>query len=185
MTSNMNLDDQKELWQDTDTSADWTRTNLLSYWSHPNLRSLRRQLVFETICWTLFLCLYYAALDGHLRSNGWNIALIVGLLALIAHGIAGYRLAGMPVGDAPLRYALEGQINTLKRFRWISIFLRSTGLLIFFGFMVSNIPLLGEASRLWLVGTILAWTLISVVVNYGIWQRHFHKLEETLAELDE
>lgn len=180
----MNLDDQKERWQNATTDSDWSQANLKRYWSHPNLRALRRQLLFETICWTLFFFLYYSAFDGHLRSNGWNIALALGLLALIAHGIAGWRLAGMPVGDAPLRDALGRQLTTLKRFRWISIFLRTAGLLIFFGFMLSNVPLLGAAPRLWLIGTLLTWALISVAINYGIWRQHFRKLEETLAELE-
>jgi len=99
--------------------------------------------------------------------------------------IAGYRLAGMPVGDAPLRIALERQITTLKRFRWISIFLRTAGLGIFFGFMMSHIPGLWEAPRLWLFGTALIWAIISIAINYGIWRRHFRKLEETLGELEE
>ena len=181
----MNFDDQKELWQNVDADADWSKANLQSYWSHPNLRALRRQLLFETVCWTLFLFFYYTAFDGHLRSNGWNIALAVGLLALIAHGIAGYRLAGMPVGAAPLRIALEGQIDTFKRFRWVSIFLRTSGLLIFLGFMLSHIPGLWEAPRLWFFGTFFIWILVAAAINYGIWQRHFRKLEDTLAELEE
>lgn len=180
---NIDLDDHKKNWQNADDDPSWERTNLQSYWSHPNLRSLRRQLIFETICWALLLSIYYNAFDGHLRSNGWNIALVIGLVALIAHGIAGIRLASMPVGDAPLRIALENQLNTLKRFRWISIFLRTTGLVIFFGFMVSNVPFLSEAPKLWLIGTILIWTLLAVAINYFIWQRHFRKLKETLAEL--
>ncbi len=181
----MNLDEQKEHWQNLGTNSEWGKTNLKRYWSHPNLRALRNQLAFETICWTLFLFLYYTALDGHLRSNGWNIALAFALLALIAHGIAGYRLAGMPIGDAPLRVALERQIATLKRFRWISIFLRTAGLGIFFGFMLSHIPGLWETPRLWLFGTLLIWVLVSVAINYGIWRKHFRKLEETLAELED
>lgn len=181
----MDFDDHKKNWQNAEGELNWGKTNLRSYWSHPNLRSLRRQLIFETMCWALFLALYYNAFDGHLRSNGWNIALVIGLVALIAHGIAGYKLAGMPVGDAPLRTALTNQLNTLKRFRWISIFLRTTGLVIFFGFMVSNLPFLGEAPRLWLLGTILIWTIVAVAINYFIWQRHFSKLQQTLDELGE
>lgn len=184
MITNMNLDDHKERWQNTEPGSEWGKANLKVYWSHPELRSLRRQLIFETVCWTIFLFLFYTALDGHLRSNGWNIALVVGLLALIAHGIAGYRLAGMPVGDAPLKITLQQQLQSLKRFRWISIFLRTAGLMIFFGFMLSNVTALWEAPRLWIFGTILIWTLIAVTINYFIWQRHFRKLEATLAELE-
>ena len=73
----------------------------------------------------------------------------------------------------------------LKRFRWISIFLRTAGLGIFFGFMMSHLPGLWETPRLWLFGTLLIWVIVSVAINYGVWRKHFRKLEETLAELDE
>lgn len=185
MIFNMNLDDEKQLWQNAGDDGDWRQNNLRRYWSHPNLRSLRRQLIFETICWALFLSFYYGALDGHLRDNGWNIALAVGLVALIIHGVVGYQLAGKPIGDAPLRMALQQQLDELKLFRWLSIFLRTTGLVCFFGFMVSNVPFLKEAPRLWLAGTIMIWTIVALAVNYFIWRSHFKKMEATLAELEE
>ena len=182
----MNFDQQKKQWQSDDfvPTSNWEQKNIQRYWSHPNLRALRRQLIFETICWSLFLALYYSAFDGHLRSNGWNLALAAGLLALIGHGLLGYRLAGQPIGDAPLRLALQAQLDRLKSFRWLSIFLRTTGLVLFFGFILANATWLWEAPRLWLGGTLLIWTIASVAINYGLWHRLLGRLRKTLEELD-
>jgi hypothetical protein len=183
----MDFNEQKKQWQAAGTTdaSNWSATNLNQHWDHPRLRSLKRQLVFETVCWLLFLALFYNALDGHLRPVGWNIALAVGLVLLIAHAILGYRLASRPVGAAPLRQALTNQLNSLRRYSWFSMTLRTVTLLIFFGFLVSNVPGLLETPRLWLVGTILIWTGVGLFVNYRIWRKHFRELEATLEELGE
>ena len=183
----MDFNEQKEQWQAagaTDASS-WSATNLNQNWDHPRLRALKRQLVFETTCWLLFLTLFYTGLDGHLRPIGWNIALAIGLVLLIAHGILGYRLAGRAVGAAPLRQALTDQLQALRRYSWLSMTLRTVTLLIFFGFLVSNIPDLLETPRLWLAGTIISWTGIALFINYRIWRKHFRELEATLGELGE
>lgn len=181
----MDFNEQKKQWQTaapTD-AATWSAANLNRNWDHPRLRSLKRQLIFETVCWVIFLALFYNALDGHLRPAGWNLALVIGLVLLIAHAVLGYRLASRPVGAAPLREALNNQLAALRKYSWLSMALRATTLLIFFGFITSNVPGLWETPRLWLVGTILIWTAVAVFVNYRIWRGHFRGLEETLGEL--
>jgi hypothetical protein len=181
----MDFNEQKEQWQAAGTSDDstWSATNLNQNWDHPRLRALKRQLIFETVCWLLFLVFFYTALDGHLRPIGWNIALAVGLVLLIAHAILGYRLASRPVGSAPLRQALTSQLSSLRRYSRFSMTLRTVTLLIFFGFLVSTIPGLLETPRIWLAGTILTWTGVGLYINYRIWRKHFRALEATLGEL--
>jgi hypothetical protein len=183
----MDFNEHKKQFQaagSTDTST-WSANNLNRNWNHPRLRSLKRQLVFETTCWLLFLALFYTGLDGHLRPVGWNIALAIGLVLLIAHGVLGYRLAGRAIGAAPLRQALTNQLQALRRYSWLSMTLRTVTLLIFFGFLVSNTPGLWEAPRLWLAGTILIWTGVALFINYRIWRKHFRELKATLTELGE
>ncbi|WP_020567361.1 hypothetical protein [Neolewinella persica] len=183
----MDFNEQKKQWQAAGTTdaSNWSAANLNQHWDHPRLRSLKRQLVFETVCWLLFLVLFYTGLDGHLKPVGWNVALAAGLVLLIAHGILGYRLAGRAVGAAPLRQALTSQLHALRRYSWFSMTLRTVTLLIFFGFLVSNVTGLLDTPRVWLVGTILIWTGVALLVNYLIWRKHFRELEATLAELGE
>lgn len=183
----MDFNEQKEQWQAAGTTdaLTWSATNLNQKWDHPRLRALKRQLVFETICWLLLLVLFYTALDGHLRPFGWSIALAIGLVLLIVHAILGYRLASRPIGAVPLRQALTEQLQSLRGFSWISMTLRTVTLLIFFGFLVSNVPGLLDTPRIWLVGTILIWTGVGLYINSRIWRKHFRELESTLAELGE
>ncbi len=181
----MNFDEEKQAWKSLESPGDstWATTNLRFTWSHPALHSLRRQLIFECICWTLFLAFYYTALDGNLRSTGLNIALIAALLLLIGHGLLGYRLAATPIGDAPLRVALERQLRRLRSYSIFSMFLRTLTLVIVFAFLLAQVPDLWAAPRLWIVGTIAVWTAVALGIQYLIWRGRLRKLQTNLTEL--
>lgn len=181
----MNLESAKQNWQqmNTDATAQLPPDQVEVRWSHPALLALRRQLVFEGTCWILFLALFYTGLDGDQRPWGWTVALILGLVLLIAHAIAGYRLAGRPVGSAPIRTAIAEQIRLIRAYSWLSMGLRTLTLLLLFGFLLSNVPDLWHTSRRWAIGSIVVWTGVALYIQYRLWRDRIGELQATLDDL--
>ena len=181
----MNFEQEKLAWKflESPTEAAWATRNLQSTWSHPTLRALRRQLLFECGCWMLFLALYYTALDGDLRSTGLNAALVAGLLLLIGHGWLGYRLAARPIGAAPLRTALEQQLRKLRTYSLVSMGLRTAILLIVFAFLLDTVPDLWAAPWLWITGTIAIWIIAALYIQHRIWRSRLRNLRRNLDDL--
>ncbi|WP_116107690.1 hypothetical protein [Lewinella sp. IMCC34191] len=182
----MNLESAKHTWQqiNTDATAQLPPDQLQVRWSHPALDGLRRQLVFEGACWIIFLAVFYTGLDGDQRPIGWTVALALGLLLLIAHAVAGYRLAARPIGAEPVREAISRQIGAIRSYSRVSIILRTLTLLILFGFLLSNVPDLWQWSRFWVAGAILAFTAITLFVQFRFWRSRMRKLKDTLHALD-
>ncbi|MGB3800789.1 MAG: hypothetical protein WA952_13320 [Lewinella sp.] len=180
----MNLESAKESWQkiDTDAAAQLPSEHLEVRWSHPALRALRRQLVFEGVCWILFLALFYNGLDGDQRPWGWTAALVIGLLLLIVHAVIGYRLASRPVGAAPIREAIGKQVWAIRRYSWLSMALRTLTLLTLFGFLLSNVPDLWDGSRQWAIGTMVIWTGVALYIQHRLWRARIQELQATLDE---
>ncbi|PPK85646.1 hypothetical protein CLV84_2549 [Neolewinella xylanilytica] len=181
----MNLESAKQNWQqiDKDIPPLLPADHLEVRWSHPALRALRRQLLFEGGCWSFFLILFYSGLDGDQRPWGWTAALGLSLVLLILHAIVGYRLAGRPVGAMPLYQAMAEQIRTIRRYSWLSIGLRILTLLILFGFLLSYVPALWNTPRLWAIGTIVVWTAVALFIHYRLWRGRINALQTTLDEL--
>lgn len=182
----MNFEDQKQYWQETgqDGGEPWTNEHLRHVWTHPSLRHIRRQLIVETVAWTLFLFLYYSALDGNLRPLGWNIALVVGLVLLILHGLLGYHLSSKPVSNAPLLVALRQRLEELTNFSWLSVLLQTGTLAILMGFLLSNVTALWETPKVWLFGTIIIWLVIAFGVQVWIWRYRLGQLRKSIEELE-
>ncbi len=181
----MNIDNAKQAWQNTDPalSAEWRKNNLAISWTHPALRSMQRQLLFEGLCWMGFLFLIYTGLDGDQRPLGWTLALIGGLLLLIAHALLGYHLASRPVGDLSVTEGLTRQLASVRKFSWVSMALRTATLLILFGFLTSNIPDLWVAERVWAIASIAVWTGVSLYIQYRLWRSKLRRLSANLSEL--
>lgn len=181
----MNLEEAKQHWQISQAteSQEWLAENIGNYWSHPDLKKMRRQLLFEGTCWTFFLFLYYTALDGYLRSGFWNAALVIGFILLIAHSYLGYYLGRQQIGAGALVATLTKQISRLRWFSWLSIFLRITTTLVFFGFM-SSFKISEDANfQLWFLLTVTVWSIVQFIVLYLIWKRRIDRLQKTLNEL--
>lgn len=180
----MNLDEQRANWQNIRSDHNWDALDFSSRWEHPVLRKIRRQSIFEAVCWALFLALYFSALDGDQKPLGWNLALVIGLFLLIAHSWLGYRLAARPIGGQAVTAALRKQANLLRLFGYASTLLRAAVLLIFFGFILSNVPFLWTTPRIWFLGTIGITVIIQIGIHWWVWRSHSRALWKTIQELE-
>ncbi|MTB49475.1 hypothetical protein [Lewinella sp. W8] len=182
----MDFEEQKKYWQEAGPEEEqpWMDQHLRRVWTHPSLRHIRRQLIVETTAWILFLFLYYSALDGDLRPMGWNLALVIGLILLIVHGLMGYHLSSKPVSDAPLLLAMKERLKELTNYSWVSVLLQTGTLAILMGFLLSNVSGLWERPKLWLFGTIVVWLIIAFGVQVWIWRSRLGELRKSIEALE-
>lgn len=181
----MDIDDIKQHWRQLDLppADNGQPLHLAVTWTHPALRGLQRQLIFEGFCWIALLVLSYTGLDGDQRPQSWMVALAGGLLLLIGHALLGYRLATRPVGSQSLTAGLEDQIQALRKFSWLSMGLRSATLLLLFGFLTTGITDWSASHRTWAIVMIAVWTALALIVQYRMWQGRLRRLHVALDEL--
>ena len=182
----MNLDQAKHHWQKmaAELPTDWPSEHVKLGWHHPALRRMRLQLIWEGSCYVAFAVLFYTGLDGDTRPLGWNVALAAGLLLLIGHAVAGYRLATRPIGDGSVRDSLTEQVRAIRTFGWMSIFLRTLTLLILVGFLTAHLQGKWYAERPWTLAGLVSFTGLTVYAQYRLWRGRLRKLEATLRQLD-
>ena len=182
----MNLEEAKHQWQAmaTELPASFPSEDLKLGWHHPALRRMRLQLVWEGSCYVAFAVLFYTGLDGATRPLGWNLALAAGLLTLIGHAAAGYRLSTRPIRDASIRESLTEQLRAIRTYSWVSICLRTLTLLVLVGFLTSHLNDAWYTERPWVIGGLAGFTALTVFAQYRLWRSRLDELEATLRQLD-
>ncbi|WP_111308505.1 hypothetical protein [Confluentibacter sediminis] len=147
--------------------------------NHPVLRSIKKQLIFESIVWTILLVVYYDFFDGQLKSIVWNGLLIVSILLLLIHNILGYILVKNPIFGENIKESLQKYLTKIKKFSTLSILSRVLAVTILLGFLVSNI--VWELHKILLFAGLLLFSIgIQIYFLRRVWNKRIGLIENKL-----
>ncbi|HEY8894790.1 MAG TPA: hypothetical protein VIM79_08235 [Niastella sp.] len=150
---------------------------------HPVLTHIRRQLIIETIAFTIFLFLYYNIFDGDRKPLYANLLIAGSMLLVITHNIIGYVFTKSSIKGNNIKQSLEHHLVSLKKHAAISIICRALMagcLLAFFASVISF-----TASKYWALAAIVAIFFVQLIALWGIWLKRIRKLKGLIDNLAE
>jgi hypothetical protein len=174
------MDTLQSLWQSSEAPQKPTAAiqSMMHEKTHPVLKRIRRQMIFEAIAFTIFLIVYYDFFDGHRRPVFTNILLVAGLLLVIIHNIIGYVLTkSLPMRNT-IKQTLEAHVTKIKNFAFVSVLSRilaAACLLLFFTF---------ATTKYWLLAAIIIILIIQIALLSAIWIKRIKQLNDVLSGLD-
>lgn len=148
---------------------------------HPVLRSIRRQLIIESVFWTIFLAVFYDFFDGHLKSPLWNILLIIAVLLILLHNVLGFQLIRKPAWDENMLRSMEAYLRQIRRYAQLSIISRVVAIIVIIGYFVSSIQL--TAGKYWGLLLLLPIILVQIYVLYRVWAKRIQKVKTVYLQL--
>ncbi|MEO8254185.1 MAG: hypothetical protein ABI554_07315 [Flavobacterium sp.] len=107
--------------------------------NHPAAKSIKKQLLLETIIWAVFLVVYYDIFDGHLKSTLWNILLIVAVIFILVHNTLGFKIINNPINGEAILESLKNYQNKIKNYAIVSIVTRVFAIAILLCYFISTI----------------------------------------------
>lgn len=151
--------------------------------THPVLSSIKRQLIIESVMWSIFLVVYYDFFDGHTKPFLWNILLVLSVVLILVHNILGYRVTANPIQAESINNSLYLYLKRLRLYALISIATRVIAILMIMGFFISTI----EAGRNMFVvlGFVVIIILFQVVMIWKIWKRRINNISEAKKSFEE
>lgn len=150
--------------------------------AHPVLKPIRRQLILESIGFSLFLFVYYDFFDGHDKSLASNTGLVAALVLALIHNLVGYYFARRQPEGETIRESILLKAKRLRRFAVLSVISRvllSAGFLFFF---LSVIQL--DDKKSWLLAGGLVMVLIQLIFLLKIWAGRLRQVREVQAGLN-
>ncbi len=147
--------------------------------THPVLKGIKKQLIFESIIWTLLLIVYYDFFDGQQKSILWNALIVISILLLLAHNILGYVLVKNPIFKESIKESLQKYLAKIKTYSVISITSRVFTVAIFLGFLTSNSKW-GLNKSLLFTGLFLLTITIQIYFLRKVWNKRINLIENTL-----
>ncbi|WP_157986649.1 hypothetical protein [Chitinophaga alhagiae] len=154
---------------------------MLQEGQHPVLKQLRRQVIIESLLFSIFLAVYYNMFDGHRRPFWLNALLVAGVLLVVLHGLAGYFNAKRPVKAAGLQQALAARLRQLKTFAILSVALRVLSMACILLFFTYTITFTVEKEII--LGWVVLATVIQFIILAALWNRRIRRLGEAVEEL--
>ncbi|GAA4437364.1 hypothetical protein GCM10023091_16470 [Ravibacter arvi] len=177
----MENDPLKSAWHNiaTPQKNDAELTSILKESAHPVLKEIRRQLLFETVAFSLFLLVYYDFFDGDRKPLYANLLLVGVLLLVIGHNVAGYLIARRGITGSNIRQALTNRLSGMKTYAFVSVTLRVLSAAGLWFFFISVMDL--DAHRYGLLA--LGMVIVSVQVFFlsRIWAGRIKRMKEAIA----
>lgn len=155
---------------------------MLQEGKHPVLKQLRRQVIFESLLFTVFLVVYYDFFDGNRKPPALNALLVSGVLLVIVHGILGYFAAKQPVKGNSLHEALSARLKQLKTFAILSVTFRvlsTVCMLLFFTYAITF-----TVNKQLIFGGAAVILLIQFAILVWMWVRRIARLGAAAKELN-
>lgn len=150
---------------------------------HPVLKKMKRQLVVESILWTLVLLVFYDFFDGHQKSLFWNLLLVVSIFLLLTHNILGFLILKNPIQGVSLKISLENYFVKIKNYATTSIISRAFAVITFVLYLTSNTN--WNTSKLWLTISFMALLIfIQIFALNKIWKNRLSKIKKQITDLE-
>jgi hypothetical protein len=151
--------------------------------NHPVLRGIRRQLLIETIFFSLLLIVYYDFFDGDRKPLFANMLLAGSLVLLIVNNIIGYLFSRRPLSGNNIKQSLTVYHQQLKRYAIISVMVR--GLMVVCLLLFLTAPIIFHPDKLWFLAVVVLIVIIQLILFAGIWNRRLRKIRATISSLQE
>lgn len=151
---------------------------------HPALKTIRIQLMMESIIWIVFLSCFYNFFDGHLKPAVWNIALVLAVGLILVHNTAGYLITNNPINGKNIAESLTNYYHQLKKYAYLSIVSRALAISILFGYFLSGLESLEQRHyiSMGVAGVVIA---IQVFVLWRIWSKRISTITEKYGQIVE
>lgn len=150
--------------------------------SHPVLKSIKRQLAIESLCWLVFLVVFYDFFDGHLRTPLWNFLLVIGVVLVLLHNFLGYRIITNPIQSKNILDSLERYLSRIKKYAVLSIFSRVLAIILILGYFVSAIEMTNE--KLWSLGLFMLIIPIQVYLLRKVWNGRIIQIKDIYQKIN-
>jgi len=178
----MELEELKSDWQNAGIvyRSEDDLQKMTNIKNHPTLKRIRTKLIIETICYLLFLVLYYDLFDGEKRPVYANVLLVISLLLFIANDVIGYVSIEKRIAGLDLKNSLEKYLSKIRQLSTLSLictFLYSISLLVYFS---SVIHFTREKSFI-LLGILLLLTQL-MYWSHRIWTKRIKNLELQVSD---
>lgn len=178
----MEKDKLSSLWQDiAPVQKSKEELNvLLKKYSYPMLSSIKKQLLIESISFTIFLICYFSMFDGATKPLSINLIIIAAIMLQLFYGYKGYLMQGRFRAIKNFRTELAEFINRLKSYRLQTLFARIFFAFSLFLFFIYNISF--SQSKWWALFFIVDILCVQLVFFFKVWSARIKKLEMVLNE---
>ena len=174
----MEQDPLKSAWQNV-TGHQRSNTELqamIQERSHPVLKGIRKQVIFESIAFTIFLFVYYDFFDGDKKPFYANLFLVCALLIIILLNMAGYVFTKWPSKGENIKQSLQHQASKMKIYAISSIAGRVLYMACFLLFFMVGAPV-----KIWFFVGIILIFIAQMVRLSKIWIRRLSELQAAIS----
>jgi hypothetical protein len=181
----MKLENLKSTYQNSGKTllSRETIQEMITQNNHPVAKSIKKQLLLETIIWAVFLAVYYDIFDGHLKSPLWNVLLIVAVIFILVHNALGFQIINNPINGEAILESLKNYQDKIKNYAVVSIVTRVFALAILLCYFISSITFTTE-KYISLVFIVLIFP-VQIFLLYRVWAKRKNQINSIYTKLKE
>ena len=178
------MDPLKSAWDNTPTpSRNIAELQaIVDRQTSPVLKGMRQQLLIEILGYTLFLLVYYDFFDGDKKPCYMNAVLVISILFMLVHNVAGYTLAKKPAAGNNLLESLRKQLQKIKKYAAVSVASRVLAFAGIFSFFAVNIH--WNSHKYFVLAVIVAFIFLQQYLLRKIWARRVKRISSAMKELE-
>jgi multisubunit Na+/H+ antiporter MnhG subunit len=181
----MELENLKSAYQNTGKVA-FNKENvqkMISENNSPVAKSIKKQLLIETVLWTIFIAAYYDIFDGHLKSPFWNLLLVVAIAFVLVHNALGFYVINNPINGETVLESLKNYQNKIKNYAFFSIISRVFAIAILLGYFISTITFTKE--KILFLSFIALIIPIQIYLLNQVWAKRKNQINSIYKKLKE
>lgn len=179
----MNANNFKSTWKDIPTASTTPEAlgKMIQENRHPVLKSIRWQLIIETIGWGAFLLVYYDFFDGDKKPLYANTLLVTAIGLMLVHNVVGYFVHRNKIAGTNISQSLQQYLSGLKHYALLSILSRVVSISAFLLFFLVTIQ--WTPHKYWLL-TLLLVIPVQVFLLYKVWTSRIRQISNNIASLN-
>ena len=181
----MDLENLKSMYQNKE-KTEFSKEGILKIISKnnpPAAKSIKVQLIIETVFWTIFAAVYYDILDGHLKSVLWNFLLLAAVFFILTHNALGFKTVNNPINGETIVESLKKYQDKIKTYAMVSIVSRVLAIAILLGYFISTITITNE--KIISLGFIAFIFPVQIYLLNRVWKRRKDQINKILVKLQE
>ena len=156
---------------------------MISKSNPPASKSIKAQLIIETVFWTVFTAVYYDFFDGHLKSVFWNFLLLAAVCFILTHNALGFKIVNNPINGQTIVESLKNYQSRIKTYAVVSIVSRVLAIAILLGYFISTITLTNE--KIISLGFIAFIFPVQIYLLNRVWKKRKDQINKILIKLQE
>lgn len=150
---------------------------------HPVLKSIKRQLIIESVLWGLLLIVFYDFFDGHLKALFWNVLLAISILLLLTHNVLGYSIVKTQNHSINVLNSLKKYLYRIRTYAKISIVSRGFAVAVFMGFL-SSTAVWDKRKIMFVIISFLLLIVAQVYTLNLVWNKRIKKIKNQIEVLE-